>query len=203
MNVIVFSPHPDDCEVLMGGTIAQYTKSGHNVKIVLVTIPSERECRIKESKKAAVILGAQLIVLNVDPHQLAFGRTLVESFDQIVRDFPPDAIYTSWLGDSHQDHVVVSQAAIASARRNRCSVYMYEQALPGGLSPLTFRAQAFVDISETIDLKIQSVLAHESQVQNFTEQWIEGIKGRAAYMGFRINVKYAEAFEVVKEIKTI
>ena len=77
---------------------------------------------------------------------------------------------------------------------------MYAQALPGGLSPSTFREQAFVDISETIDLKIQSVLCHESQVQNFTEQWIEGIRGRAAYMGFRINVKYAEAFEVVKHI---
>lgn len=45
-----------------------------------------------------------------------------------------------------------------------------EQALSSGLSPSAFRAQAFVGISETIDLKIQSVLAHESQVQNFTEQ---------------------------------
>ena len=200
MNIIVFSPHPDDAEVLMGGTIAQYTRSGHDVKIVLVTIPSQKEQRIEESKKATIILGAQLTVLDIDPYQLLFSRKLVESFDQIVEDFPPDIIYTSWLGDSHQDHVVVSQAAIATARKNNCSVYMYEQALPGGLSPLAFRAQAFVDISDTIDLKIQSVLAHESQVQNFTERWIEGIKGRAAYMGFRINVKYAEAFEVVKHI---
>lgn len=203
MKIIVFSPHPDDAEVLMGGTIAQYTRSGHDVKIVLVTVPSQRERRIEESKKAAAILGAQLTVLDVDPYQMVFSRKLVESFDQIVEDFPPDAIYTSWLGDSHQDHVVVSQAAIASARYNRCSVYMYEQALPGGLSPLAFRAQAFVDISETIDLKVKSVLAHESQVQNFTEQWIEGIKGRAAYMGFRISVKYAEAFEVVKHIMSL
>ena len=200
MNIIVFSPHPDDAEVLMGGTIARYTRNGHEVKIVLVTVPSQRERRIEESKKAAAILGAQLTVLDIDPYQLVFDRKLVESFDQFVEDFPPDAIYTSWLGDSHQDHIVVSQAAVASARRNRCTVYMYEQALPGGLSPSAFRGQAFVDISETIDLKIQSVLAHESQVQNFTEQWIEGIKGRAAYMGFRINVKYAEAFEVVKHI---
>jgi len=200
MNVIVFSPHPDDAEVLMGGTIAQYTRSGHDVKIVLVTVPSQRERRIEESKKAAAILGAQLTVLDIDPYQMVFSRKLVESFDQIVEDFPPDAIYTSWLHDSHQDHITVSQAAIASTRRNNCSVYMYAQALPGGLSPSAFRAQAFADISETIDLKIQSVLAHESQVQNFTEQWIEGIRGRAAYMGFRINVKYAEAFEVVKHI---
>lgn len=200
MNILAFSPHPDDAEVLMGGTIARYTKSGHDVKIVLVTVPSRKEQRIEESKKAAAILGAQLTVLDIDPYRLTFGRKLVESFDRIVRDFPPDAIYTSWLGDSHQDHVAVAQAAIAAARKNNCSVYMYEQALPGGLSPAAFRAQAFVDISATIDQKIESVLAHGSQVQNFTEQWIEGIRGRAAYMGFRIDAKYAEAFEVVKHI---
>ena len=198
MNVIVFSPHPDDAEALMGGTIAQYTKSGHKVKIVLVTVPSERERRIEESKKAAAVLGAQLTVLDIDPYQMVFNRKLVESFDRIVEDFPPKVIYTSWLYDSHQDHVAVCQAAIASTRKNSCSVYMYAQALPGGLSPSTSREQAFVDISDTIDLKIQSVLCHESQVQNFTERWITGIKGRAAYMGFRINVEYAEAFEVLR-----
>ena len=80
---------------------------------------------------------------------------------------------------------------------------MYEQALPSGLTPYGFRAQAFVDVSDTIDLKIKGVLAHESQVQNFSEQWIQGIIARATYMGFQINVKYAEAFEVVKEIKQI
>jgi LmbE family N-acetylglucosaminyl deacetylase len=201
MNIVVFTPHPDDAEVLMGGTIAKYSARGHHVLIVLVTVPNQKEKRIKESKEAAAILGAQLAVLDLDPYKLMFNRKLVESFDQVMRDFPPDVLYTSWLHDSHQDHVAVSQGAIAAARRNNCSVYMYEQAYPGGLSTSAFRAQAFVDISDTIELKIRSVLAHKSQVDTFTEQWIEGIKGRAAYMGFRISVKYAEAFEVVKEIK--
>lgn len=200
MNVLVFSPHPDDAEVLMGGTIAQYTRRGHDVLIVLVTVPNRKQQRIEEAKTAAGILRGEIAVLDIDCYELVFNRRLVESFDGIVRSFPPDVIYTSWLHDSHQDHIAVAQAAIASTRRNNCSVYMYAQALPGGLSPATFREQAFVDISETIDLKIQSVLAHESQVKNFTERWIEGIKGRAAYMGFRINKDYAEAFEVVKHI---
>ncbi|MFC1964498.1 PIG-L deacetylase family protein [Chloroflexota bacterium] len=200
MNVLVFSPHPDDAEVLMGGTIARYTMRGHCVMIVLVTVPDQKERRVDESKRAAAILGAQSTVLNIDSYQLSFNRSLVESFDKIVSDFTPDIIFTSWLHDSHQDHIAVCQAAVASTRRNTCSVYMYEQAFPGGLSPFPFRAQAFVDISETIDLKIKSVIAHDSQFQHFTERWIEGIRGRAAYMGFRINVKYAEAFEIVKHI---
>jgi len=203
MNILVFSPHPDDAEVLMGGTIAKYTKNGHKVHIILVSIPNHREQRIEEAKIAAALLGADLTFLDIDPYELVFNRSLVERFDQIIKDFNPDAIYTSWIGDSHQDHISVSQTVIAAARKNTCSVYMYEQAYPGGQSSSSFKAHSFVDISDTIDLKIKSVLAHQSQVQNFTEQWIEGIKGRAAYMGFRINVKYAEAFEVVKHIMSI
>ncbi len=203
MNIIVFSPHPDDAEVLMGGTIAKYTQKGHDVLIVLVTIPNQRDRRREEAKKSATILGARLSVLDLDPYELTFNRKLVQIFDEVIKGFPPDVIYTSWINDSHQDHSNVSKTTIAAARKNDCSLYMYEQAIPSGLTPYAFRAQAFVDISDTIELKIKSVLAHESQVQNFSEQWIQGITGRAAFMGFRINTRYAEAFEVVKEIKKI
>lgn len=203
MNIIVFSPHPDDAEVLMGGTIAKYTQRGHNVLIVLVTIPNQKEVRVEESKKAAKILGARLSMLDLNPYELMFNRSLVEMFDKIINDFQPDIIYTSWIHDSHQDHIAVSRATIAAARKNRCSLYMYEQALPSGLTPYGFRVQAFVDISDTIETKIKSVSAYQSQVQKYGEQWIRGIVARATYIGCQINTKYAEAFEVVREIKNI
>ena len=203
MNIIIFSPHPDDAEVLMGGTIARYTQTEHDVLIVLVTVPAQKEKRIEESRESAAILGARLSVLDLNPYELVFNRNLVEIFDNVIRDFPPDIIYTSWIHESHQDHIAVSKATIAAARKNACSLYMYEQALPSGLTPYAFRAQAFVDISDTIETKIKSVLAHNSQVQSFSEQWIQGIRARATYRGFQVNVEYAEAFEVVKEIKKI
>ena len=203
MNIIAFSPHPDDAEVLMGGTIAKYIQKGHDVLIVVVTIPNQEEKRREESRESAVILGARLSILDLNPYELAFNRNLVQIFDDVIRDFPPDIIYTSWIHESHQDHTAVSKATIAAARKNACSLYMYEQALPSGLTPYAFKAQVFVDISDTIETKIKSVLAHNSQVQNFSEQWIQGIRARATYRGFQINVEYAEAFEVIKEIEKI
>lgn len=203
MNIIVFSPHPDDAEALMGGTIAKYTQKGHDVLIVVVTIPNQQEERKQECRESAAILGARLSILDLDPSKLAFNRNLVQIFDNVIMNFPPDIIYTCWIHDSHQDHITVSKATIATSRKNNCSLYMYEQALPSGLTPYAFRAQTFVDISDTIEVKIKSVLAHHSQVKNFSEEWIHGIRARATYMGFRINTKYAEAFEVVKEIKQI
>ena len=80
---------------------------------------------------------------------------------------------------------------------------MYEQALPSGLTPYAFRAQTFVDISDTIEAKKKSVAAHQSQLKIYGEQWIEGIVARAAYTGCRINTRYAEVFEVVREIQQI
>lgn len=203
MKVIVFSPHPDDAETVMGGTIAKYTQKGHEVLIVLVTLPNKRETRRKESEKSAALLGAHLTVLDIDKYQLAFNRKLVEKFDSIFSDFVPDIIFTSWINEAHQDHVIVSQATIAAARKNTCSLYMYGQVLPSGLTSSSFRSQSFVDISDVIDQKMKAVLAHKSQIKHFSEQWIQGIKARATYLGFQIGVKYAEAFEIVKEIKLI
>ena len=203
MNVIVFSPHPDDAEVMMGGTIGKYAQKGHNVSIVLVTVPNQKERRREESKKAAAILGVNLSVLDLNPYELEFNRGLVEIFDQVIKDSQPDIIYTSWIHDSHQDHITVSKASIAAARKNNCSLYMYDQGLPSGLNPYTFRTRVFVDISETMETKVKGISAHESQAQKYGERWIQGIIARAAYLGYRINTKYAEAFEVIREIKRI
>jgi len=203
MNVVVFSPHPDDAEVMMGGTIARYAQKGHKVSIILVTIPNQKERRREESKKAATILGANLSLLDLNSYELVFNRSLIEIFDQVIKDSQPDIIYTSWIHDSHQDHITVSRASITAARKNNCSLYMYDQGLPSGLNPYTFRTQAFVDISETMEIKVKGISAHESQVEKYGQRWIQGITARAIYLGYRINTKYAEAFEVVKEIKDI
>ena len=203
MNIIVFSPHPDDVEVAMGGTILKYVNRGHKVLIVLVSIPSQKEVREREARNAANILGAELSILRLEYHEMLFNRKLVDRFDEIIAGKSPDIIYTSWLHDSHQDHAAVSNATIAAARKNNCSLYMYQQQIPSGITPHAFRAQAFVDISETMDTKIKAILAHESQALKYGEGWIESIKGEASYWGFRINAQYAEAFEVVKEINTI
>jgi N-acetylglucosamine malate deacetylase 1 len=203
MKIVVFSPHPDDAEVLMGGTIAKYTQKGHQVQMVLVTIPNQPERRKAESQKAADILGAELRILDINAAEIAFNRQLVERFDEVITDANPDIIYTSWIHDSHQDHMAVANATIAATRKNSCSLYMYEQALPSGLTPYHFRMQNFVDISDVIDTKARAISEHKSQVEKYGEQWLQGVLARAAYIGYRINTKHAEAFEVIRDIREI
>lgn len=201
MKILAFGAHPDDIEIGVGGTLIKYSKKGYEVLSVIVTIPYSKEIRRKEAEKAFKILGVELLIMDLDPNEIVFSRKLVKEFDAVINNFSPDIIYTHWNHDSHQDHVGVSNATIAATRKNDTSLYMYEQTVPGGIVPHGFKTQMFVDISDVIDQKIESTLANESQVKENTKQWVDGIKGRAMYRGRQINVEYAEAFEVVREIK--
>ena len=205
MNVLVFGAHPDDFEVGMGGTIARYTNAGHRVTCVICVIPNMFEIRREESLKSAKVLDVELLFIDSNPEDFRLTRKLVKDFDSIINDCNPDLIFTHWHLDSHQDHRIVAEATFASARKNASSLYMYEQMIPGGIMPYGFKSQMFVDVTDTIDTKIESVSCHESQMKrlNPDSMWENGITGRAAYRGYPINVKYAEAFEVVKELKEI
>ncbi len=41
LNVLALSPHADDVEIAMGGTIAKYVSEGHNVTILTAILPKE------------------------------------------------------------------------------------------------------------------------------------------------------------------
>lgn len=199
-KILVFGAHPDDIELGVGGTVARYINEGAEVLMIVVTTPSKE--RIEECKCAAEILGAKLEMLHIQQEELVNIRNLVIKFDQILKRFQPDEIYTHWINDSHQEHKFVTQAVIASSRKNSCSVYMYEQTIPSGITEGTFKAQLFIDISDYIDQKLKAIEINESQfMPNRGIEWLEAVKGRCAYRGYQIAVKYAESFEVVKEIR--
>ncbi len=200
MRILVFGAHPDDMEVGMGGTIAKHANAGDTVTMVVGTVPSMNDIRRDEARRGAEILGGDLQFLDIESEEFEYNRALVGKIDKILSAAQPDIVYTQWDQDSHQDHNNLSRGVISACRKNQCSLYMYEQTIPGGIVPGGFNPQSYVDISETIEQKAASVLAHASQVKVHGDLWVEGVKGRCAYRGYQIHVAYAEAFEVVKEI---
>ncbi len=205
MRVLVIGAHPDDIEPQMGGTIAKLTKSGHEVLIVQFNdIDGElNDIRFNESCDAAKIIGAKIIHLHYDQNNFILERKLVKDLDKIILEFKPSDIFTCWEHDSHQDHQVVSKVVLAATRKNDTNLYYYEPILPGGITTYSFKSNYFVDITDTMEDKIKSVRAHKSQLERFGEDWVEAIYGRAKLRGFQINVKYSEAFQIVKLIGKI
>jgi len=69
-----------------------------------------------------------------------------------------------------------------------------------GISP-AFTPNCFVDISDTIDLKIEAAKTYASQLKKYPhERSVESILALSRYRGGFVNLTHAEAFMCVRQI---
>ena len=125
---------------------------------------------------------------------------MVSLIDSLIKKYNATTVFTQWIGDSHQDHRILTQSVIAAARDIN-NLYMYETTIPGGLTEKSFRSQLYIDITREIENKNKSLQCFKSQIFRCGPFWIDAIDGRSKYRGYQINIKYAEAFEIIKTIQ--
>tara|TARA_Y100000588_G_scaffold394539_1_gene515584 strand:+ start:2509 stop:3150 length:642 start_codon:yes stop_codon:yes gene_type:complete len=210
MKIMVIVPHADDAEIGMGGTMGRLVAEGHDVKLVTAILPCEtidgtavderKEARRKESLQASDILGVENRILDLDPYDFSFNRRYTKIFDKILRDFGPNQVFTCWEGDSHQDHLSLVKILFVATRKNNCSMFMFENTTPGGITTSSFNPQLYMDVSNYINVKKASLSQYKS-VFGDDESVLESVISRARYRGQQIGVEYAECFEVVKDIR--
>jgi N-acetylglucosamine malate deacetylase 1 len=205
-SIIVFGAHPDDIEIGMGGTVPKLVGLGYDVTLVVATLPNfvatdTKEDRRRESTMSAKVMGCKAPeFLDLNPDQIIFNRRFVTQISDIIQKHNPEAIFTQWIGDTHQDHQALTRAVIA-ASRDRNDLFMYETTIPGGISENAFRPQLFVDVTETLELKKNALECFDSQKIRCGPVWIDALVGRCSFRGYQMNAKYAEAFEVIKVSK--
>jgi LmbE family N-acetylglucosaminyl deacetylase len=205
-SIIVFGAHPDDIEIGMGGTVAKLAGMGYDIKLVVATLPNfvktdTKEERKKESTMSAKVMGCKTPeFLDLNPEEITFNRKFVTLINEIIQRYDPDAIFTQWIGDTHQDHQALTRGVIAAARDSN-NLFMYETTIPGGISENAFRPQLYVDVTDTLDIKRNALDCFDSQKIRCGPLWIDAIVGRCSYRGYQMNTKYAEAFEVIKVSK--
>jgi N-acetylglucosamine malate deacetylase 1 len=204
--VLVFGAHPDDIEIGMGGTVAKLNGIGYDVNLVVATLPNFVKTDTKEQRRMEAIMSAKVMgsnepeFLDLSADEIVFGRRFVTLIDGIIRKHKPEAVFTQWMGDSHQDHQALTRAVI-SASRDLNNLFMYETTIPGGITESAFRPQMYVDISETIEVKKNALNCFDSQKIRCGDLWIDAIVGRSMYRGYQMNTKHAEAFEAIKIMK--
>ena len=206
-SVIAFGAHPDDLEIGMGGTLAKLARLGYDVNLVIATLPNFVKTDIKEQRRIEATMSAKTLgckspqFLDLSPDEITIGRKFVTMIDEIINRHKPEAVFTQWIGDSHQDHQALTRAVIA-ASRDCNNLLMYETTIPGGLTENAFRPQLYIDITETLTMKSNALECFHSQKNNRCGNlWIDAVIGRCSYRGYQINVKYAETFEVIKVTK--
>jgi len=210
MKILVIGAHLDDIELACGGTLSKAIKNGHKVKVLIMSksgytnkegkIQRTNEIAVKEGKEALETLGVKDIeILDFPTKDILFCSDVVNAIDIVMSKYNPDIIFTHHPFDTHQAHEGVSKSTIAAARRKN-TVYFFEPIAPSGRSYVAFKRQLYVDIEDTIDLKIKSLKKHKSEYNKFGgEDWIGGVKSRCGFRGYEIGKKYAEAFEILRQ----
>ena len=210
--------HPDDLELLCGGTLAAYRARGHDVTMCHVARgnlgattghPTQlADCRSEEAAAGAELIGAEHVGLGfddgaVDASSEVQKRALVDA----IRRACPDVIITHTPQDYMEDHNQTSQLAFAASFLATLplydSPYRYLETMPAliymdSLSGVAFEPTEFVDISPYLDTKLEMMRAHASQMDwlgdHDSMNALDQITTVAAFRGLQSGVRYAEAF---------
>ena len=196
-TVLAIGAHPDDLELAIGGTLARLTRNGARVVMAVVSVPADFETRRAEAARAAEILGCELRVLMDDGcRRIDDIKTyqLVGMLDELVRELAPAALFTHSASEFHRDHIAVHSACLSTQRLNPFDFFQFNPTMTRAV-PVAFHPRAYVDVSDTIELKMQAIEAHTSQ---FGSRGLdtELFRDVARLAGRMAGVKYAEGLDV-------
>jgi LmbE family N-acetylglucosaminyl deacetylase len=149
----------------MGGTLAKHSKRGDEVNIILCTLgiggnSGDPKGRQEEAQAAAKILNARLHIIDfpvikLNKPSMEFEKVLKRTLD----DISPNRLYTHSPFDYHQVHEAVSEGS-RNAAKDIEQLLFYE--VISSTSP-EFRANAYVDVTDYIDKKIECLAFHNTQ----------------------------------------
>lgn len=190
-TLLVISPHPDDLEIGMGGTVAQEIFLGNKVISVVLTDGrrSQRSFKCSDEKMAEIrkneveastsLLGIQVLHCLELPDLYLFENqeTLRKELGKILVKYQPNAIYLPHPKlDRHPSHSLGAELVLVLIKSlteekllREVTLWAYEV---WGLFPTW---DLVVDISGFIEQKKAAINCHKSQITDIN--YTEGILG--------------------------
>jgi LmbE family N-acetylglucosaminyl deacetylase len=210
--------HPDDLEVLCGGTLARFAAEGHEVTMCNASLGNRgsfehgseeiAEIRLGEARRAAELAGASHVTLGFTDGEIdAADRAQRTAVVDLVREVRPDLILTHSPNDYMSDHNEVSRLvfdcsfhatlpllATAKPHHDTVTPIYYLDTVMG----LGFQPTEYVDVSSTIETKVAMLEAHESQLTWLRDHdgvdIVEQMRTTTRFRGQQCGVDYAEGF---------
>jgi LmbE family N-acetylglucosaminyl deacetylase len=225
-RVLLVAAHPDDPEFSSGGTVARWVRSGIDVVFVVATsgdkgtpdatmtgerLSAQRE---DEQRAAAARLGVNTVeFLRFKDGELLPNLDLRGAITRMIRKYKPYAVLThdpltlfhnnEFI--NHPDHRAVGQATVDAIYPTARDPLQFNEQIREGLEPHKVKeiylwgsdqANVLIEISESIEDKIEALKLHVSQVGPATEL-AERIIMRAAQVAEPYGLKYAESYRRV------
>jgi LmbE family N-acetylglucosaminyl deacetylase len=220
-SALVLFAHPDDAEFMCGGTVAKWARDGCEVHYVVCTDGSagsnepgaRRELvapiREREQRAAADVLGVKTVAfLGEIDGLLEVTPATRKKVTREVRRLRPDVLVAPdpgrlWSGEgyiNHWDHKQAGTLALCAVMPDAPSRPQFPELLDEGLEPFEVPnlwlasedADTYVDISKTLEIKLESLRAHESQGTGDALDWV---RERARELGEQGGFEYAEGFK--------
>jgi len=216
----VVTPHPDDAEFGVAGTVAKWTREGKQVVYVVCTNgnkgtsdldvkPDElAKIRQNEQRAAAEILGVREVVFLENQDQgLEDTPEFRKQIVRMIRRYRPETVVTAdpyrryiW----HRDHRIAGQVTIDAVFPYARDHLAYPDLLEEGLQPHNVREMLFwaseninfrSDVTATFDLKLAALRCHKSQVNAMRFSDLEGwLRKRCKDLAEGEDFELAEAF---------
>jgi len=225
-KILVIAAHPDDEILGCGGSLSRFAAEGHECNVLIlaegVTSRDERrdaEKRKKDimelhrqSRRSAKIIGVKKVEFSYFPDNRMDSVDLIEVIkvvEKALDKHKPDIVFTHHHGDLNVDHRVTALAVETATRpmpgKNISEVYAFEvlSSTEWAFSNHTdhFHPNYFVDISETIDKKVEAFGVYISENRPFPfPRSHEAILSLAKVRGAQSGLMAAEAFCLMRRI---
>lgn len=221
VDILAIGAHPDDIELICGGTLIRAQMLGRRTGILDLSAGElgsrgTREIRAREAEKAARVMGVSVREnLGLPDGGIVNTPETRAKVALIIRRLRPSVIITHSLHGRHPDHPVVAQLA-----RDACFVAGLSKVEPTSpphrprkvLHALSFREDHekptfVVDITDAFEKKLEAVAAYASQFGDAVqagevypngEPLADLMRHHAAHYGSLIRRRYGEPFHTTE-----
>jgi LmbE family N-acetylglucosaminyl deacetylase len=175
--------------------------------------------REAEQRAACAVLGVrEVLFLGYPDGTLQPTIELRRELTRIIRKLKPDRVICGdptgvFYGNeyiNHPDHRAAAEAAIYAVFPSACTRPIFPELLAEGYEPHQVKevyingddahSNTYIDISSTLERKIEALRCHKSQIDPGDGQWV---REWAAETGKAREIAYAEAFRVMKLVNEI
>lgn len=223
-TVLVVAAHPDDEVLGCAGVVADYVNNGIGVSILILGegVTSRFEERKKDARKralaqirqsvndAAGILGVKKTFIFDFPDNRFDTVALldiVKTIESVKNEVRPDIVYTHHYNDLNIDHRIAYDAVLTACRpiKEETVKEIYSFEIPSSTEwnyPYVFSPNIFVDITGTIDKKIEALKAYRTELKESPHPRSEElVRTIARRWGSVVGLNYTEAFEAIRIIR--
>jgi LmbE family N-acetylglucosaminyl deacetylase len=201
LTIAAVYAHPDDGEFFTAGSLVKWARQGHRVHAICASsgnlgskqIGADPEAlartRAAELARAMEVIGGEPpVILGLpDAGVRESAAALKERLVYFFRKWKVDRVVTfdPWKRyEIHPDHITVGRMASEAACFS-CFPLLYPEHIAEGLTPAQpsevwymmpteHRPNRVVDIRETFDTKVRSLLCHSSQMEMLADWFVPG-----------------------------